>query len=30
MAGLRGQAPVVAFLFFRATLPLLGFGVVFF
>ncbi len=30
MAGLRGQAPVVAFLFFRATLPLIGFGVVFF
>ena len=30
MAGLRGQAPVVAFLFFRATLPLVGFGVVFF
>jgi tight adherence protein C len=30
MAGLRGQAPVVAFLFFRATLPIVGFGVVFF
>jgi tight adherence protein C len=30
MAGLRGQAPVVAFLFFRAILPLVGFGVVFF
>jgi tight adherence protein C len=30
MAGLRGQAPVVAFLFFRATLPLAGFGLVFF
>ncbi len=30
MAGLRGQAPVVAFLFFRATLPLAGFGIVFF
>ncbi|ODA66394.1 Bacterial type II secretion system protein F domain protein [Methyloligella halotolerans] len=26
MAGLRGQAPVVAFLFFRATLPLVTFG----
>ena len=26
MAGFRGQAPVMAFLFFRATLPLLGFG----
>ncbi|MFD0988113.1 type II secretion system F family protein [Methyloligella solikamskensis] len=25
MAGLRGQAPVVAFLFFRATLPLVAF-----
>ncbi len=30
MAGLRGQAPVVAFLFFRATLPLAGFGLAFF
>jgi tight adherence protein C len=30
MAGLRGQAPVVAFLFFRATLPIAGFGLVFF
>ena len=30
MAGLRGQAPVVAFLFFRATLPLAGLGLVFF
>jgi tight adherence protein C len=30
MAGLRGQAPVVAFLFFRATLPLAGFGLTFF
>jgi tight adherence protein C len=30
MAGLRGQAPVVAFLFFRATLPLLTFGLTFF
>jgi tight adherence protein C len=30
MAGLRGQAPVVAFLFFRATLPIAGFGVAFF
>ena len=30
MAGFRGQAPVVAFLFFRATLPLAGFGLVFF
>lgn len=29
-AGFRGQAPVVAFLFFRATLPLLTFGVAFF
>ena len=29
MAGLRGQAPVVAFLFFRAMLPVIGFGVVF-
>lgn len=26
MAGLRGQAPVVAFLFFRVTLPLVTFG----
>jgi len=30
MAGLRGQAPVVAFLFFRATLPVATFGLVFF
>ncbi len=30
MAGFRGQAPVIAFLFFRATLPLAGFGLVFF
>jgi tight adherence protein C len=30
MAGLRGQAPVVAFLFFRATLPIVTFGVTFF
>jgi tight adherence protein C len=30
MAGLRGQAPVVAFLFFRATLPVLTFGLTFF
>jgi tight adherence protein C len=29
MAGFRGQAPVVAFLFFRAVLPIFGFGVVF-
>jgi len=29
MAGFRGQAPVVAFLFFRATLPFIGFLVVF-
>ncbi len=27
MAGLRGQAPVVAFLFFRGTLPIVTFGV---
>ncbi|XSG81595.1 MAG: type II secretion system F family protein [Methyloligella sp. ZOD6] len=27
MAGLRGQAPVIAFLFFRAVLPLAMFGV---
>lgn len=27
MAGFRGQAPVVAFLFFRATLPIIGFVV---
>ena len=27
MAGLRGQAPVIAFLFFRATLPLATFGI---
>lgn len=30
MAGLRGQAPVVAFLFFRAVLPVAGFGLTFF
>ena len=30
MAGFRGHAPVIAFLFFRATLPLVGFGLVFF
>src|SRR5665811_93278 len=30
MAGFRGQAPVVAFLFFRATLPIIGFLVTFF
>jgi tight adherence protein C len=30
MAGFRGQAPVVAFLFFRATLPIVTFGVTFF
>ena len=30
MAGLRGQAPVVAFLFFRATLPIAGFGLTLF
>jgi tight adherence protein C len=30
MAGLRGQAPVVAFLFFRAILPLATFGLTFF
>jgi tight adherence protein C len=30
MAGLRGQAPVVAFLFFRAILPIAGFCVAFF
>jgi tight adherence protein C len=29
MAGFRGQAPVVAFLFFRAILPVIGFVVVF-
>lgn len=29
MAGFRGQAPVVAYLFFRATLPVIGFVVVF-
>jgi tight adherence protein C len=29
MAGLRGQAPVVAFLFFRAILPLATFGLTF-
>jgi len=26
MAGLRGQAPIVAFLFFRAILPIISFG----
>jgi tight adherence protein C len=30
MAGFRGQAPVIAFLFFRAILPVIGFGLVFF
>ena len=30
MAGLRGQAPVVAFLFFRATLPIASFGLTLF
>jgi tight adherence protein C len=30
MAGLRGQAPVIAFLFFRATLPIVAFGLTFF
>jgi tight adherence protein C len=30
MAGLRGQAPIIAFLFFRATLPLATAGLVFF
>jgi tight adherence protein C len=30
MAGFRGQAPVVVFLFFRVTLPVVGFLVVFF
>jgi tight adherence protein C len=30
MAGMRGQAPVVAFLFFRATLPILTFAATFF
>src|SRR5689334_8917236 len=29
MAGFRGQAPVVAFLFFRATLPIVTFGLTF-
>jgi tight adherence protein C len=29
MAGMRGQAPVVAFLFFRATMPILTFGLTF-
>lgn len=29
MAGFRGQAPVVAFLFFRAALPFAGFAVAF-
>ncbi|HSD91634.1 MAG TPA: type II secretion system F family protein [Methyloceanibacter sp.] len=30
MAGFRGQAPVVTFLFFRATLPLVTFSLTFF
>ena len=30
MAGLRGQAPVVAFLFFRAVLPVVTFSLTFF
>jgi tight adherence protein C len=30
MAGLRGQAPVIAFLFFRAVLPLFTFALAFF
>ena len=30
MAGFRGQAPVIAFLFFRAILPLATFGLAFF
>ena len=30
MAGLRGQAAVVAFLFFRAALPVVTFGLTFF
>jgi tight adherence protein C len=30
MAGLRGQAPIIAFLFFRATLPLATAALVFF
>ena len=30
MAGLRGQAPVVAFLFFRAALPIATAGLAFF
>jgi tight adherence protein C len=30
MAGLRGQAPVVAFLFFRATLPIITFALALF
>src|SRR5262245_59613698 len=30
MAGFRGHAPVVAFLFFRATLPIATFGIIFF
>src|SRR5206468_3355615 len=30
MAGLRGQASVVAFLFFRAILPVATFGLTFF
>ncbi len=29
MAGLRGQAPVIAFLFFRAVLPIATFGLAF-
>ncbi len=29
MAGMRGQAPVVAFLFFRATMPVLTFALAF-
>jgi tight adherence protein C len=30
MAGFRGQAPVVGFLFFRAVLPIVGFSMIFF
>src|SRR5262245_38109590 len=30
MAGFRGHAPVIAFLFFRAVLPVVGFGMAFF
>src|SRR3989337_2950867 len=30
MAGMRGQAPVVAFLFFRAITPIATFGLAFF